>query len=131
MGDKVNILLVEDDVDMCAEMRSILEEESFNVDIVNDGQAAIEQIKIKDYKVALLDMKLPEMSGLDVLSLIKKEHSDTKVIVLTGSSIKQLFLSSSSDKPHNLKVIEKADFVLNKPFNITMVINKITELANS
>jgi len=72
--DNKNILVVDDDKNILESFKSILESEGYCVDMVESGREAIEKSKAKFYNLALLDIKLPDMEGTQLLT---KLHSDT------------------------------------------------------
>ena len=78
------ILLVDDDVDICHNMMDILTDLGYQVDVAHDGLSALEQIRRKSYDVALLDLKMPGMDGLDLYREIKKLRAGTVAIIVTG-----------------------------------------------
>ena len=60
-----SILVVDDEVDTCANLSDIFAELGFQVDVAHDGFSALEFAKRKHYDVALLDLKMPGMDGLE------------------------------------------------------------------
>ena len=57
------ILVVDDEVDTCANLSDILSDLGYTVDVAYDGPSALELVKQKAYDVALLDLKMPGMDG--------------------------------------------------------------------
>jgi CheY-like chemotaxis protein len=79
-----NILVVDDDVDTCRNLSDILTDLGYRVDIVHDGQAALDLMRRKPYDVALLDYKMPGMDGLTLYREIKKLRAGTVAIIVTA-----------------------------------------------
>ena len=82
-------LVVEDNVNECALLGSYLRLNSFNVEVVNDGQAALDYLASNDQPdLVLLDMRLPKLSGPETLESIRgnPSHRDLKVFAMTGSA---------------------------------------------
>lgn len=78
-----NILLIDDDVDLAQMLAEYLSNESFNVTVAHTGQAGIDELLDGDCKAVILDVMLPDMSGIDVLKQIR-QHKATPVIMLTA-----------------------------------------------
>ncbi len=78
------ILLADDDPQMLATLSEFLRGLGFAVSAVADGWQAMETIKVTEFHLALLDLKLPGYSGLDLLSYIKANAPRTEVILFTG-----------------------------------------------
>jgi two-component system nitrogen regulation response regulator NtrX len=79
-----SILIADDEKSIRKTLREILEFESYKVDEAEDGQKALEMIKENDYDVVLLDIKMPKMDGMEVLSLAMQDSPDTPIIMISG-----------------------------------------------
>jgi len=83
--DKINILIVDDEIDLCQNLSELLEEEEkYNVSIANNGKEGLIKIKEEIPDLVLLDIKMPEMNGIEILEKIKAIDKDTLVIMLTA-----------------------------------------------
>ena len=83
-NDKINVLLVDDDKDLCALLKEFLEGDGFNVDAIHSGDEAIKTLLNTDqYDTVVLDIMLPGTSGLDVLKSVRAEKQ-TPILMLTG-----------------------------------------------
>jgi PAS domain S-box-containing protein len=78
------ILVVDDDPNLTKTLSDILKMNGYVPFMAPDGKTAIEQIRHEAPEIALIDLKLPDMSGLDVLHEIKAHSPATECIVLTG-----------------------------------------------
>jgi len=78
-----NILLIDDDVELCEMLAEYLESESFVVSMVHDGRSGMTQAKAENYDAIILDVMLPEMDGFSVLKELRK-HISTPVLMLTA-----------------------------------------------
>jgi two-component system NtrC family response regulator/two-component system response regulator AtoC len=78
------ILLVDDDVTFRKVMASELDRRGYQVSAAGSGRAALETAKQVDPEVVLLDMKLPDMHGIDVLKELREHQPGAGVILLTG-----------------------------------------------
>jgi len=85
MAKKYNLLIVDDEEPLRVLLESELgESEEFSVDTVMDGGQAINQIQAKVYDVILLDIRMPRVSGIEVLKFIQEYSPTTQVIILTN-----------------------------------------------
>jgi DNA-binding NtrC family response regulator len=66
-----------------------LERKGFQVKIANNGTQAIQLARIEDFDVAVLDLKMDDMDGIEVLKIFKKMVPDMVVIMLTGHGSEQ------------------------------------------
>lgn len=78
------VLVVDDEVDTCANLSDILTDLGYKVDVAYDGPSALELVKQNAYDVALLDLKMPGMDGLELYRRIKQLQSGTVAIVVTA-----------------------------------------------
>jgi CheY-like chemotaxis protein len=80
------VLVVEDNTFVQRLAESVLLEAGFAVDVAEDGQAALALLgaRVQDYDVLLLDMRLPRLSGQDVLSAVRELRPDLPVVVSSG-----------------------------------------------
>jgi DNA-binding response OmpR family regulator len=109
------ILLCEDEANIVSFLRTELEYEGFEVDVAEDGNAAMAFIAVENYQLILLDVMLPEKNGLEILRELRKK-SLVPVIVLTARKEvydKVAFLNAGAD-----------DYVT-KPFDTLELIARI------
>ena len=84
-GEKMNnILIVDDDMDIQTILSDSLKLEGYKTRVAGDGDAALKQISNQTPELILLDVRLPGMSGLQLLEKIKKINKNLVVIMLTG-----------------------------------------------
>ncbi len=83
---KKDILLIDDSLTFCESIQEILEDNGWTVDFNTDPLKGLDIVRQKQYKVILLDLKMPNISGLDFLRKLSEENliNKTYVIVLTG-----------------------------------------------
>ena len=82
----MRVLLVEDDPTTSRSIELMLTHSNFNVYSTDMGEDAIELSKLYDYDLILLDLNLPDMTGLDVLRQIRLARIDTPILILTGET---------------------------------------------
>jgi CheY-like chemotaxis protein len=86
-GLQMNILLVDDKKDVLDTMSEILEIcHNHDVQGANSGKEALKFIRKKRYDLIVMDLALPVMNGVEIISKIRKIHSKVKIVVLTGIS---------------------------------------------
>ena len=86
---KVTVLIVEDEQDIRELMSFHLSKQNIEVDIAEDGRVAYDKLLKNKYDLVIMDWMIPEVSGLDLISWIrKKEHIQytTPVLMVTAKS---------------------------------------------
>lgn len=81
---KERILVVDDEVLVRDFLQEALTRRSYNVDLAEDGKKAKEMLKDQPYDLVLTDLKMPGVTGLDLLRFIKAHQPDTQVIMMTA-----------------------------------------------
>lgn len=79
-----SVLIIDDDRDVCNVLMNILTGEGYQTYSVCSGTEGLEKIKKKKYDLIILDLKLPDISGTEVLRQIRNFDKDVSVIILTG-----------------------------------------------
>ena len=80
------ILVADDEESIRWVLSKALSKQGYQVDLATNGQQALEMSRQKDYDLAVLDIKMPGMSGLDLLSRIQEESPETLVVIMTAES---------------------------------------------
>jgi len=106
----MKILIIEDEFEMLQSIERSLLAEKHLVETATDFSSAMDKVLIYKYDCILLDISLPGGSGLKILEAIKKEESETGIIVISAKN-------SIDDKVHGLNL--GADDYLTKPFHLT------------
>lgn len=112
----MRILIIEDEKELADGLEAILSRENYSVDVVGDGVSGLDYIMSNMYDLAVLDIMLPEMNGIDVLKSVRSSGNTTPVILLTAKS--QL-----SDKIEGLD--SGADDYITKPFDSEELLARI------
>ena len=84
MTDQPRILIVDDEQIVRESLTNWLKEESYQVEAAENGPLALEKIRQTPFQVVLLDLKMPGMDGIQVLTELKKEFPDIEVIIMTA-----------------------------------------------
>ena len=116
----MRVLIAEDEIATAKAIKLLLEKAKFSVDIVHNGNDAWDYISAGTYEVIVLDIMMPGMSGLDVLSLIRKNHIATPVLMLTAKA-------EIEDRVAGLEA--GADDYLPKPFATKELIARVRALG--
>ena len=110
------ILLVDDEERFRTNLSKMLKAQGFEVNALDSGQRALEELALHPYDVILLDMRMPGMNGLETLAAIKQNHPDSEVIILTGHA--------SVDAAAEIIRLGATEFLL-KPCPIEEIVAKI------
>jgi two-component system response regulator RegX3 len=113
--EPARILLVEDEESLAESVRYSLEREGFAVIVASDGRRAIERFRADQPDLVILDLMLPEMSGLDVCRLIRQE-STVPIVVVTAKD-------AEADKVTGLEL--GADDYVTKPFSVRELVSRV------
>jgi len=84
MESKGSILVVDDDPSIRKVLAAILEEKGYNVEAVDTGKKAISKSKIRFYNLALIDIRLPDMEGTELLTQMKQTVPKMIKVMITG-----------------------------------------------
>ena len=114
-----NILVVDDDAVVRNTLCSVLGDEGYTVEAVEDGKKAIKACEKLPFDVALIDIKLPDMKGTELLSKLKKLHPKMIRIIVTGYPTLETAVKA---------VNERADGYVLKPFDVTRLLEMIRNL---
>lgn len=108
MTRKTKLLIVDDEVDLLAELRPLLERSGYEVVTATDGEGALARVREERPDLIILDVMMPRLDGREVLRRLRQEDDWTPVILLTqvGSSVERA-----------LSLQEGADDYLNKPYD--------------
>ncbi len=80
----MKLLVVDDEVDICDFVKNFFKERDFEVFVAYDGKEALGIIEARNPEIVLLDVKMPEMDGIETLKAIRKTNSSSKVIMVTA-----------------------------------------------
>lgn len=111
----MKILLVEDDIEISTMLKNYLCTENYDVITVMDGERACEEFFSDTYHLVLLDLMIPKISGMEVMSKIR-EKSTVPIIIISAKD-------TDSDKTLGLGL--GADDYITKPFSVTEVLARI------
>lgn len=84
MDKKANVLVVDDEPSIRKVLKAILEEKGHNVETAENGKEAIRKSKTRFYNLALIDIRLPDMEGVKLLTKMKETTPKMAKIMITG-----------------------------------------------
>jgi DNA-binding response OmpR family regulator len=106
MGDK--ILIIDTDKSFIKGLKYSLEQDNYDIDVVTSGKGVIDKINKKSYEIVLLELEMPDISGLTICQNIR-----------SISSVPIIFLTNNNEDIKKILALEYgADDYLVKPFNI-------------
>lgn len=120
MNTPIRVLLLEDDEDLREAIFELLEESGYTVVSAGNGEEALEKFSGPPFELAIFDVKLPGMDGLEVLSDIKAQNPELLSIVITGYATEQ-------DTIRALR-LGVGDY-LKKPFSMAQLLESTARLA--
>ena len=115
----MRLLLVEDEALLAAQIDKFLRDADFVVDMASDGEAGLHLAREYDYAVAIVDLGLPKLGGLELIATLRRERNRTPVLVLTARS-------HWRNKVEGLEA--GADDYLAKPFALPELLARIKAL---
>jgi DNA-binding response OmpR family regulator len=118
---KTHILVIDDDLTFRNALCEYLTQNGFRVDSAEEGETALKMLVDDPADVVLLDIYMPKMDGLQVLTKIKKQNITAKVIILTAAD--------------GLKIAQEsiklgADDFMTKPFNLNLLVECIGKVTS-
>jgi two-component system, OmpR family, response regulator len=118
-GNPINVLVVDDEAVLAEMVSMALRYEGWNIATASDGSAAIAAARNQRPDVVVLDVMLPDMSGLDVLHKLREEHPQLPVLLLTAKD-------AVEDRIAGLTA--GGDDYVTKPFSIEEVVLRLRAL---
>jgi len=118
LNNETRILIVDDDDTIRTTMKAILEDEGYTVDLAASGKEGIQKSRETSYNIALLDIRLPDMEGVQLLKLMKPAVPRTRKIMVTGYPSTQNAIEALN---------KNADAYLIKPVDIEKLLKTIKE----
>ncbi|WP_209456345.1 response regulator transcription factor [Metaclostridioides mangenotii] len=112
------ILVVDDDKDLCEVLKKYLEIENYLVEFRHDGVSGLQEVLENSYQLVILDIMLPQKSGFEILTEVRKSSS-VPILMLTAKD-------SEIDKVSGLRL--GADDYLTKPFSMNEFIARVQSL---
>ncbi len=118
MDKKESILIIDDDESACRMLSLMLGKRGYETETAGTGQEALEKVKERFFNVALLDVRLPDMEGVELLEPLRRMHPDIAIIVLTAYASVETAMQA---------VNKGAQAYITKPFDVTELLTTLTE----
>jgi DNA-binding NtrC family response regulator len=118
MVERARILVVDGDESIRKVLATILEDNGYAVDTVKNGKEAVKKSKVKFYNLALIDVRLPDMEGVELLTKMKDAIPKMRKIIVTGYPSLQNAINALN---------KGADAYIVKPFDMDKVLQTIKE----
>jgi len=118
LGEHARILVVDDDKSIRTTLEAILKSEGYYVQTAENGKQAIEKTSSSYYNLALIDIRLPDMEGTELLTRMKDTTPKMRKIIITGYPSQQNALEALN---------KEANAYIMKPFDIKHVLETIRE----
>jgi len=117
--EKRSVLIVDDDSKITEAIGECLESFNYNLQVVSSGEEAINKIGDPSIALVLLDINLPDISGLDVLTTLKQRNSAVPIVIMTG------FVSTDAA----IEAMKKGAYeFITKPFDINKLIGIVNKV---
>ncbi|MGH2515042.1 MAG: response regulator [Ktedonobacterales bacterium] len=124
------ILVVDDRENLLTLLRMLLEDEHYQVSVLQEGRGAVERIRDNPPDLVILDLKLADASGLDILESLRAQSStaDIPVIVYTAAVIEAESVANLiSGNPTRFTNVS----VLQKPFDLDTLLQRVQEVLGA
>jgi len=118
MDEKERILIVDDDTSTRKSLSLIFERKGYEAEAVETGQEALEKTQERFFNLALLDIRLPDGEGIDLIAPLKELHPDMAVIMTTAYASLETAVRA---------INEGASAYINKPLNMDKVLATVGE----
>jgi DNA-binding NtrC family response regulator len=118
MGEAARILVIDDDENIRKVLETILEDEGYIVETAETAKKGIEKSEKEFYNLALIDVRLPDMEGIELLSKLRNTKPKMRKIIVTGYPTLQNAVAA---------VNKGADAYVMKPFEVDKILQTIRE----
>jgi DNA-binding NtrC family response regulator len=87
--ERISVLIADDEKNFGTVLKQELERKGYTIELVENGQDAFNLVSKAQFDVAILDLLMPKMDGIEVLKRIKEEGLSPEVIIMTGNATVQ------------------------------------------
>jgi len=120
MESSYRLLIIDDDQSVLNLLENYLTNNNYDVVCVSNGLDGLKRIESgeNEFDLIITDLVMPEISGIGLISILKKEHPKIPIIAITGKG----------EEPEKLSLEAKADGILQKPFELSALDEMITNI---
>jgi two-component system OmpR family response regulator len=121
----MKVCIIDDNVSITGMVSKLLKMKGHESVVVNDGRQGLETLEKEIFDVVILDIAMPEFSGVDIIDALNKSGriKEQKICILSASS--------TGDKTFDYLVKNGAKEALKKPLNLDSLISTLERIANS
>jgi DNA-binding NtrC family response regulator len=101
------ILIVDDEQEVTDSLSAILTKHDYEVRVANTGEAAVETIAAWQPDLAIVDVVLPQMNGIDLAMVVRDTHPFCRVVMFSGQQTTQALLEEAAKKGHLFEILAK------------------------
>jgi len=120
--DQALVMVVDDDHDLCQSLWDLFREHGYRVCVAHDIPTAENFLKQDVYRVVLIDMRLPQGSGDELLRIVREQNPLARTVLITG------YRSEMEQRVHQAKA-RGVDAVCFKPFDVKQLLQTVKDLA--
>jgi DNA-binding response OmpR family regulator len=121
--DQPLVLVVDDDQQLCSNLWELLRERGFRVHLAHDGGEALERLTERAFEVVLIDLKLPDRNGVELLQTVRNSNPTARTVLITGHR-------EEMERMVDMAMTEGADAVCYKPFDVGHLLEEIQRLIH-
>jgi len=118
MREQARILVIDDEESIRKSLAAVLEENGYLVDTAENGREAIKKSETKIYNLALIDLRLPDMDGIELLTAMRETTPKMAKVIITGYPSLENAIEA---------VNRGADGYIVKPYTMDDILRKIKE----
>ena len=116
-----HVLIIDDEPELRTMLRNTLESRGHDIEEASDGEEALVKCWTTSFNVVITDIKMPNLSGLSVISKLSREHPRTKIIAITGYDSSLLYQAQAIG----------ASMTFTKPFSMVDIVDAVHVLSTS
>lgn len=101
------ILIVDDEAEVTGSLAAIFRRHEYDVRVADSAEAAIEAVAAWQPDLAIVDVQLPRMNGIDLAMVIRDSHPGCRLVLFSGQQTTQAVLEEAAKKGHLFEILAK------------------------